>query len=46
LTGDSQEPVVEVLAITEDQRVVEVRQCRPAAERHTIELPSGMVDPG
>jgi ADP-ribose pyrophosphatase len=35
-----------VVAITEDQRVLAVRQYRPAVERHTIELPSGLVDPG
>jgi ADP-ribose pyrophosphatase len=37
---------VAVVAITEDQRVLAVRQYRPAVERHTIELPSGLVDPG
>jgi ADP-ribose pyrophosphatase len=35
-----------VVAITEDQRVLAVRQYRPAVERPTIELPSGLVDPG
>jgi len=35
-----------VVALTEDQRVLAVRQYRPAVERHTIELPSGVVDPG
>ena len=35
-----------VIAITQDQRVLAVRQYRPAVERHTIELPSGLVDPG
>jgi ADP-ribose pyrophosphatase len=35
-----------ILAITEDQRVLAVRQYRPAVERYTIELPSGLVDPG
>ena len=35
-----------VLAITPENRVVVVRQYRPAIERHTLELPSGLVDPG
>ncbi len=35
-----------IIAITEDQRVLAVRQYRPAVERYTIELPSGIVDPG
>jgi len=35
-----------VVAITADQRVLAVRQYRPAVERYTIELPSGLVDPG
>src|SRR5947209_9003869 len=35
-----------ILAITGDQRIVAVRQYRPAVERYTIELPSGLVDPG
>ena len=35
-----------VVALTEDQRVLAVRQYRPAVERYTIELPSGLVDPG
>jgi ADP-ribose pyrophosphatase len=35
-----------VVAITEDQRVLAVRQYRPAVERYTIELPSGIIDPG
>ena len=35
-----------VLAITEDERIVIVRQYRPAVERYTLELPSGLVDPG
>ncbi len=37
---------VGILAITEDQRVLMVRQYRPAVERFTIELPAGLVDPG
>jgi ADP-ribose pyrophosphatase len=35
-----------VVAITEEQRIVIVRQYRPAVERYTLELPSGLVDPG
>ncbi|HMC60343.1 MAG TPA: NUDIX hydrolase [Candidatus Solibacter sp.] len=35
-----------IVAITDDQRIVAVRQYRPAVERYTIELPSGLVDPG
>jgi ADP-ribose pyrophosphatase len=35
-----------VVAITEEQRVLIVRQDRPAVERDTLELPSGLVDPG
>ena len=35
-----------VIALTEEQRVVLVRQYRPAVERYTLELPSGLVDPG
>ena len=35
-----------IIAITDDQRVLAVRQYRPALERYTIELPSGIVDPG
>lgn len=35
-----------LVAITADQRVLAVRQYRPAVERYTIELPSGLVDPG
>jgi len=35
-----------VVAITEDQRVLIVRQYRPALERDTLELPSGIVDLG
>lgn len=37
---------VSVVAFTEDERVVIVRQYRPAVEHHTLELPSGLVDPG
>jgi len=35
-----------ILAITAEQRVLCVRQYRPAVERYTLELPSGLVDPG
>ncbi len=37
---------VTVVALTQDLRVVLVEQYRPAAERVTLELPSGLVDPG
>ena len=35
-----------VVALTEEQRVLIVRQYRPAVEHDTLELPSGMVDAG
>src|SRR5258708_12836834 len=35
-----------VVAITEEQHVLIVRQYRPAVEHDTLELPSGLVDPG
>jgi 8-oxo-dGTP pyrophosphatase MutT (NUDIX family) len=35
-----------VLAITEEQRILAVRQYRPAVDRYTVELPSGIVDDG
>lgn len=35
-----------IVAITEDGQILVVRQYRPAVERYTIELPSGIVDPG
>jgi len=35
-----------VLAFTEDQRILIVRQYRPAIEQFSLELPSGIVDPG
>ena len=35
-----------VVAFTEEQRVLIVRQYRPAVERYTLELPSGLIDPG
>jgi len=34
------------IALTADRRVVMVWQYRPAVERYTLELPSGLVDPG
>ena len=35
-----------VVALTDERRIVIVRQYRPAVERDTLELPSGVVDPG
>jgi ADP-ribose pyrophosphatase len=35
-----------VVAVTGEQRILLVRQYRPAVERYTLELPSGLVDPG
>ena len=35
-----------MLAYTEDRQVLCVRQYRPALERYTLELPSGIIDPG
>ncbi|HUA63344.1 MAG TPA: NUDIX hydrolase [Verrucomicrobiae bacterium] len=35
-----------ILALTADRRVICVRQYRPALEGYTLELPSGIVDPG
>jgi ADP-ribose diphosphatase len=35
-----------VVALTTDLRILLVRQYRPALERYTLELPSGLVDPG
>jgi ADP-ribose pyrophosphatase len=35
-----------IVALTADQQVLIVRQYRPALERYTLELPSGIVDPG
>ena len=37
---------VAVVAITTDDRMILVRQFRPAVEEETLELPSGLVDPG
>ena len=35
-----------VVALTGEQRILLVRQYRPAVERYTLELPSGLVDQG
>jgi ADP-ribose pyrophosphatase len=35
-----------VVALTEDQRILVVKQYRPAVEQYTLELPSGIIDPG
>ena len=35
-----------VVAVTDEQKVLIVRQYRPAVERYTLELPSGLVDAG
>jgi ADP-ribose pyrophosphatase len=35
-----------ILALTTNQQVLCVRQYRPAVERYTLELPSGIIDPG
>lgn len=35
-----------VVALTADQHLLAVRQYRPSVERYTVELPSGLVDPG
>jgi len=35
-----------MVALTSDQRVLIVRQYRPAVDQYTFELPSGLVDPG
>ena len=37
---------VAVVALTGDRRILLVRQYRPAIEQYTLELPSGLVDPG
>src|SRR5579863_1483060 len=34
-----------VVALTEDDRMLAVRQYRPSVECYTVELPSGLVDP-
>lgn len=35
-----------IIAVTDEGRVLAVRQYRPAVERYTLELPSGIVDAG
>ena len=35
-----------IVALTEEGYILLVRQYRPALERYTVELPSGIVDPG
>ena len=35
-----------VVAVTEEQQVLLVRQYRPAIEVYSLELPSGLIDPG
>ena len=35
-----------IVALTEDGRMLAVRQYRPSVEQYTVELPSGLVDPG
>jgi ADP-ribose pyrophosphatase len=35
-----------IVAVTDEGRVLAVRQYRPALERYTLELPSGIVDAG
>src|SRR6201999_896495 len=37
---------VNVLALTDDDRVVILRQFRPGTERVYLEIPGGMIDPG
>lgn len=37
---------VSLIALTPEERVLIVRQYRPAVERYTLELPSGLIDPG
>jgi ADP-ribose pyrophosphatase len=35
-----------VIALTAERNILLVRQYRPAVERYTLELPSGLIDPG
>jgi len=35
-----------VVAFTEDEHILLVRQYRPAVEMYSLELPSGLIDPG
>jgi ADP-ribose pyrophosphatase len=35
-----------IVALTPEERVIIVRQYRPAVEKFTLELPSGLIDPG
>jgi ADP-ribose pyrophosphatase len=37
---------ISIVALTDNDELVFVRQYRPAVESHTVELPSGHVDPG
>jgi 8-oxo-dGTP pyrophosphatase MutT (NUDIX family) len=37
---------VNVIAVTDDDRVVLVRQYRPGTDRVCLEIPGGMIDPG
>lgn len=39
-------PTVTVLAFTEDDQVVMVRQFRPGPGRQVVSLPGGLIDPG
>jgi len=41
-----QQDYIAIVALTPDGRIPVVRQYRPAMERHTWELPAGLVDPG
>jgi ADP-ribose pyrophosphatase len=41
-----QKDYVCVFALTEDQKIPIVKQYRPALDRYTLELPSGLLDPG
>lgn len=43
---DGLAPVVGVLALTDDERLVMVRQFRPGPDRVAMCLPGGLVDPG